>query len=96
MISPADGERRLISAMTASRPSARRRAEAKGGGGRSALARASSPADTARNNGAISRRLWAMISISLSMGVLISRKESGKAQGFMFCFFCVFLRPFPQ
>jgi hypothetical protein len=37
-----------------------------------------------------------MISISLSMGVLISRKESGKAQGFMFCFFCVFLRPFPQ
>ena len=58
----------LISAITASRPSARRNAPAKDGGlGRAAAARASSASVTGRRSGAISRRLCAMISASLSM-----------------------------
>ncbi len=66
-MSPAEGERRLISAMTASRPSRRRRAAAKDGGrGSSASSRASSASGTGRSSGAISRRFQFMISVSLS------------------------------
>src|SRR4051812_18301588 len=66
-MSPAEGERRLISAITPSRPSARRNAVANDGGrGRAASTRASSTSETSRNDDAISRRFHAMISVSLS------------------------------
>src|SRR5688572_23488715 len=72
-MSPAEGERRLISEMTASVPSARRRALAKDvGRGWEASARASSDSETSRRSGAISRRFQAMISVSLSD--ILSRK----------------------
>jgi hypothetical protein len=66
-MAPAEGERRLISAMTASCPSARRRAAAKdGGGGNEACRAASSARGTGRTSAAISCRFQAMISVSLS------------------------------
>src|SRR5688500_11743915 len=72
-MSPAEGERRLISEMTASEPSARHSAVANEGGlGSDALVFASSASVTKRSDGAISRRFHAMISVSLS-GIRCSR-----------------------
>src|SRR5438045_170047 len=66
-MSPADGERRLISEITASLPSARFSAERNDGGrGRLALSFANSDSGTGRSSGAISLRFHAMISVSLS------------------------------
>lgn len=64
---PAEGERRLISAMTPSLPSGRRSAAAKEGGlGSAAFSAVNSSSSTGRSSAAISWRFHAMISVSLS------------------------------
>jgi XTP/dITP diphosphohydrolase/tetrapyrrole methylase family protein/MazG family protein len=80
-MSPAEGERRLISEITANLPSERRSADANDGPrGTEESSRASSASDTGRISGAISRRFQSMISVSLSDMKANSRKAAPKSQ----------------
>src|SRR5258708_20867149 len=86
-----DGERRLISAITASLPSARRNADRKEGGrGSEASSRASSASETTRMSGAISRRFHAMISVSLSDMFAHETHERTRMETLFFRVFRVF------
>src|SRR5215203_3283357 len=84
---PADGERRLISEMIASEPSARRSAVAnEGGRGNEASSFASSASETVRNSEAISRRFHAMISVSLSdIRMIAAKRDTGRKKQSVWC-----------